>query len=187
MAAVRRIDSDEGWINREFGAIRRQLRELAAAKRLQASTFPAGSVPTTALASPVASGYVAQTVTNFALTTTGGNLITATVTVPSQMTGCALMLVGRVYAANSTAAADYLLARVEISTTTGNALPVPAGATGAPDDAALNVASLATVLTGLTPGGTFDVRLWAKTQNASWAIDAANTADLSGVLSWFAA
>jgi hypothetical protein len=63
----------------------------------------------------------------------------------------------------------------------GNALPVPATTTAA----GTNVAPFSTVLTGLTPGGTFPVQLWASTLTAGWASDPANTADLSGVTLWF--
>lgn len=90
-------------------------------------------------------------------------------------------MTGRVFARNSTAAGDFLYARPVVSGTTGNAVPLNA-AGGA---SVVNVAPFATVLTGLTSGSSFTVALWAATTNAAWATDAANTADLSGVLLWF--
>jgi hypothetical protein len=40
---VRRVDADEGWINRKFAVIERRLEQMAAAKRLPASSLAVGS------------------------------------------------------------------------------------------------------------------------------------------------
>lgn len=182
MARIRHTGSDAGWIGRELATIRRELREQAAAKRLPASTYPAGSIPTTALAQPVAPGAVQQSASGFAVAAAGAVILTSTITVPSGMTSCVVSLVGRCYATNTTAAADTLYARVEVSTVTGTALPVGVPAA----DARTNVATLTTLLTGLSGGATFTVRVWAQSVTANWTASGGNTVDLSGTLSWFA-
>lgn len=179
-------DRGPGRVNRVQRELRREIAEERAARRLRASTFPAGSIPPEALASPSAAGFASLTTSNFAVPTAGATLLSSAVTVPAMMTGCVVSLTGRAYAANTTATDDYLLARVEVDSTQGTALPVHCEPTGSPGAAAVNVATLTTVLTGLTPGGTFDVRLWARTSTADWSATTANTADLSGTLAWFA-
>jgi hypothetical protein len=180
------MDTDPGWINRRFREQDRKIRELRAERKFLRTTIPDGFISTAALADPSAPGYVNLAATNFAVTTTGGNVISTAVSVPSGFTSCVISLVGRVYAVNSTAADDYLLARVEIDTATGTAMPVLATANGTTGDAGVNVAPLATVLAGLPEGDSFNVRLHASTATANWTADVANTADLNGSIVWFA-
>ena len=179
---VRRTDSDEGWVNRRLADLQRQINEQRAAKRLPASTFPPGVIPTSALASPAAPGAVQLSATNFAVAAAGATVLTGTITIPSRMTNCVVSLTARVYATNTTATSDSLYARVEVATVTGTALPVTVPTT----EARVNVATLTTLLTGLTPGATFAVRAWAKTLTADWTASGGNTVDISGTLAWFA-
>lgn len=79
MAGIRRTDTDPGWINRRLADLERQIRELRSAKRLPASTFPPGVIPTAALANPNAPGYVYLTATGFGLAVTGANVISSSV------------------------------------------------------------------------------------------------------------
>lgn len=174
-------DTAPGWMNRRFAHLERDIREMRAEKRLRASSFADASIPSTALTNPSASGYVFQTAAGFALTTAGADVISSAVTVPASFSGCVVVLTGRVYAKNTTAASDTLYARPTVAGMTGNAYPLPvaAGAAGT------NVAPFAVSLSGLTAGTTFTVTMWAQSLTAAWGATAANTADLSGSLSWF--
>lgn len=137
----------------------------------------------------IAPQAVYDSVTNFALTTGLVVLRTTTITVPLGMTSAAVTLVARVYAINpnttggaDAAGADYLTAQASIAGNNGVALPILAkGSSGS----TINVAPVSTVLTGLVPGATFTLTVAAKTQYASWAINAANTVDVSGQILWF--
>lgn len=185
---MRTYDSTPGWVNRELATIKRQIREMRAEKRLARSSFAGvapGAIPLSVVANSSAPGYVNLTATNFALALAGSYLIDSPVTVPDGMTSCVVSLTGRVYAANTTLAVDYLYANVEVNGVTSSAVPMPADVAGARDEVTLNVSPLATVLTGLTAGATFPVRLHAATATADWTADTGNTADLSGLLAWF--
>jgi hypothetical protein len=184
MGKFRGLDTAPGHEGRAIRDLQRQIRELRAAKTLRRSSFadvPTGSIPLSAVGNSSAPGYVYLSATAFALSTVGANVIDSLVTVPTGFTSCVVYLTGRVFAYNSTAVTDYLYARPVVNGAPGNALPVPAATTAA----GTNVAPFSTVLTGLTPGGTFSVQLWASTLTAGWASDPANTADLSGVTLWF--
>lgn len=184
MGKFRRIDADAGRVNRQVRAITRDLREQRAAKRLPASSFTdllPGSIPQSAVTNQSAPGYVSLTTTGSAILAAGGLLIDSSATVPTGFTSCVVSLTARAFAYNSTATDDYLYAQPIAAGVSGNALPVlaPAG------QSAFNVAPVATVLTGLTPGSLVSLQLWAATSAADWAADPSNLADLSGVLLWF--
>ena len=179
-----------GRQNRMKRDLERALREERAAKRFPMTEIPDGSITNEALADPVAGGYVSQSVTGWAPTVAGSYLIDTAVTVPSDFAACIVNLTGRAYGVNTTAADDYLYARAEVYSLTASysatALPVHAAASGAPNDAALNVSPLSVVMSGLTAGDTFNVRLWVATAVADWTADLNNTADLTGSLTWYA-
>lgn len=175
------VRNDIGWIKRQFRDQQRQIKELRAAKRIPGSSFPPGVIPTSALQAPDAPGFVNQTVTAFSLGTTSALLIDTIATVPSGFTSCVVSLVGRVYAVNPTGSTGFLSAQVAVAGSTGNAMPLPVATTLG----GLNVATFATVLTGLSGGSTLAVQLSAWT-DAAWTSDPSNTADLTGSLVWFA-
>jgi hypothetical protein len=197
MRKFRGIDDKPGWEYRELADIRRQLRELRAARTLSGSDFSLvpdnrippsavdlavtapGVIPVDAVSSASTPGYVNLTATNFAVPVAGVNLIDATVPVPIGFSSCVLSLTGRVFAANSTATTDYLYARLSVNGALSNAVPVQTPAAVS----ALNVAASAVVLTSL--GGSFPLRLWAASSAADWAASATNTADLTGGIVWF--
>lgn len=186
MPNYRGLDTDIGWQKREFRKVWTAIREGNAAKRLRASSFaglPAGTIPTVALAAPTAPGYVNLTATNFALSSSGANLISSTVSVPAGFDSCVVSLTGRVFAYNSTASDGYLYARPDVAGSTGNALPLPVAAAGGQADSGIAVATQTALLTGLSD--TFTIRLWAATASGSWTADPAHTADLTGTLLWF--
>lgn len=182
------FDSSPGALRRDINLLKRQFKELRAEKRLARSSFAGvapGAIPLSLVANSSAPGYVNLTATNFPLALAGSYLIDSPVTVPAGMTSCVVSLTGRVYAANTTLAADYLYSNVEVNGITSSAVPMPAAAAGALAEVTLNVSPLALVLTGLTAGATFQVRLHAATATADWTADTGNTADLSGLLAWF--
>lgn len=149
--------------------------------------FPTGIIPASALKQATAEpGLVSLTATGFSLSTTSTALLSATAVVPTGFSACVVSLVGRVFAANSTATAGYLSAQVQVAGVTGSAVPVHVGAAGATDDAALNVATFASVLTGLVAGDTVALQLSAWTDAATWSVDVSNLADLTGTIVWFA-
>jgi hypothetical protein len=142
--------------------------------------FPAGVIPPTALKVATAQpGLVNLTQTGFALGTSAADLVTATITVPPGFTGCAVNLLGRVYAANPTASTGFLSAQTKIAGVAGNAIPVRVVAAAA----GVNPAPLATLLTGLFPGSTFSVAVsgWA---DAAWSANPSNLVDLTGSIVW---
>lgn len=136
-----------------------------------------------------APGLAAGGTTNFALTTTMATLFTLTMTVPPGFTQCAVSVSSRVYAINpnttggaDAAGADYIYTRTNIAGTYPTALPILVGGSG---NSAVSVAPFSQLLTGLTPGSTFDITVEAKTSYAAWAANTLNLVDLSGFLSWF--
>lgn len=183
---IRRTDTDPGWVNRELRALRRDVAELRAAKRLPGSTFPPGIIPTSSLKSPAAPGYVSLLTSGFAVDLIGGYAVDESVSVPDLFTSCVIALTGRVYALNSTVTDDYLLARVEIDAVTGTALPVHATPSGTPGSGQVNVCAISTVITDLSVGDTFPIRLFVGTAGADWAADPDNVAELTGSIVWFA-
>lgn len=186
---LRHTDTSPGWIKRELRAVHRELRELRAERRLRSSSFDGVIVPTESQEHPIGGGAVSASVTNFAPTLAGLYVIDQTVIVPSPFTAVVVNVTARAYAVNDQLTDDYLYCAAEVEGSAGpvtaTALPAHAAPAGDPDEAAMNVAPLGTVLTGLTPGQTFDIRLWVSTATADWAAHTDNAADISGALTWF--
>jgi hypothetical protein len=172
----------------ELDKLRREVNYLRGARgTIARGEFPAGVIPPNALQQATAQpGLVSLTVTGFALTTTPTAVLSGSAAVPAGFSGCVVSLVGRVYAGNTTASAGFLSAQAKINGVSGNAVPVHVGVSGQPDDTALNVATCSVVLTDLTPGAVVPVQLLAWTDAAAWTADAANLADLTGTVAWFA-
>lgn len=152
-------------------------------------TLRGGIIGNDALTTPTAPGVVWATASNFAVSTSYTTLITRTVTVPPGFTSAAVSLTGRVFAIdpNTTggsngSGADYLYALTTIAGIDGNGLPIPLGGY---NGSIINACPLSTILTGLTPGGTFTVSLSAASSFQAFAADASNTADLGGSILWF--
>lgn len=139
-------------------------------------------LPNSMLASPVAPGSIYDSRTNFALTTTLTNIRTTTITVPAGFTQAAVSVVVRVQAFNNTASLDYLYAQANIAGFNGYALPLAVTGSGG---SGINVSPFSTVLSGLTPGGSFTVQIAAQTAFANWAADTDNVAEVSGSILWF--
>ena len=156
-------------------------------------SLPAGIIDNDALTSPTKSQMVQTDATNFALTTTYTTKVTSTITVPAGFTAAVIAITGRVLAFNTNstggadaAGADYLRARPSIAGVVG--IPLPLVVAGS-NSSVVNVAPMATVLTGLTPGGTFTITVEVKSDYQSWAANALeangwNKVVLSGIISW---
>ena len=120
---------------------------------------------------------------NFALShTTASTFTSATVTVPAGFTSAVVSLVGRVFATNPNTGADYLSAVTKIDGVGGDSVPLLVGGSGGSGH---NVSSIARVLPGLTPGGTFVLALLGNSNIADWAANASNVAEVSGTILWF--
>lgn len=145
-------------------------------------TLRGGIIGNESLTSPVAPGSIYDSRTNFALTTTLTNIRTTTITIPAGFTQAAVSVVVRVQAFNNTASLDYLYAQANIAGFNGYALPLAVTGSGG---SGINVSPFSTVLSGLTPGGSFSVQIAAQTAFANWAADADNVAETSGSILWF--
>ena len=151
-------------------------------------SLPAGIIDNAALASPVIPESVYDIATNFGLTISYVTKTSVTVEVPAGFTKAVVAMVGRVFAYNPNTTggggdgADYLYGRVTIAGVAGVGLPsvVPGWSSSG-----LNVAPMSRVLSGLTPGSTFDILLSARTSYAAWAAHADHNAELSGNIMWF--
>lgn len=182
---LRHTDTAPGWINRRFRDVDRQIRELRAEKRLRHSSFTGVVVPIESQEYPTGGGAVSASTSSYTPTLAGAYVLDQTVTDPSPFNAVLVNVTGRAYAVNTTTADDYLYTAAEVDTFAGTALPVHAAPTGDPDEAALNVSPLSVVLTGLTAGQTFPIRLQVRTAVADWPAHLDNVADLSGALTWF--
>ena len=140
-----------------------------------------GSVNNDALTSPVVPQGVWFYAQNFAVTTAAGTFASSTITVPAGMTSAVVTVVSRLAVVNSTAAADYLSCVSKIAGSGGLSLQhgINAGFTD------FNVSPFSKVLSGLTPGGTFLLEVQGNTAVATWAANAANTAEMTGTILWF--
>jgi hypothetical protein len=129
----------------------------------------------------LAPGIVYQVGTNFALSTSPAAILTVPVTVPLGMTSACVAITARVWAVNP-GAADWLYASVNVGGYVGEALPLPAGASGG---VVSNTVPLTVLLSGLGVGASFNVAVWANSFSNAWAANAGNTVELTGSVQWF--
>lgn len=153
--AVRRLDADEGWINRKFADLQRQLNELRAAKRLQAATIGKGGLTVkdggnitildgagvevwSALDGPIKSFSHAQSLDSPGLTSSWAEYLTYTVPIPSGFTSCMISLF------TSTGATAAVGGTINVGTrpvANGGALAGPGLATGSATSSPVSVTS----------------------------------------------
>lgn len=145
-------------------------------------TLRSGIIGNDALTNPVVPGYLFASANTFGVTTTLTNILTRNVTVPSGCTQLAASVTGRVYATNNTAGLDYLYGQANIAGFNGNALPL---AVSGSNGTGTNISPFSVLLTGLTPGSNVAFQMAASTAFASWASNASNVVELSGLLLWF--
>lgn len=137
----------------------------------------------------VTAGGVYQSATNFALSTSMVALASTTLVVPTGMTGVSITATGRVYSLNPNTTGgsngtggDAIYAQVNIGGVTGYGLPTGISGSGG---FATSVASLTSVVTGLTAGATVVVAVNGASGYAAIAANASNTAELSASVLWF--
>jgi hypothetical protein len=152
-------------------------------------SLPAGIINNDALTSPTVPQSIYATTNTYVVTTTETTRAAVTVTVPAGFTAAVVNVMGRVDGRNGNstggwdgAGGDLLHSRSVIAGVPGLDMDLSVLGSG---DHAVSVMPLATVLTGLTPGGTFILaaNVWSEYQN--WPAHAKNIAEISGTVTWY--
>jgi hypothetical protein len=152
-------------------------------------SLPAGIIGNDALTSPSAPQSIYATTNTYAVTTTETTRASVTVTVPAGFTAAVVNVMGRVDGRNGNstggwdaAGGDLLHTRAVIAGVPGIDMDLSVLGNGDHD---VSVMPLATVLPGLTPGGTFVLaaNVWSEYQN--WPAHAKNIAEISGTITWY--
>jgi len=129
------------------------------------------------------------TTNTYVVTTTETTRASVTVTVPAGFTAAVVNVMGRVDGRNGNttggwdaAGGDLLHTRAVIAGVPGLDMDLSVLGSGDHD---VSVMPLATVLPGLTPGGTFVLaaNVWSEYQN--WPAHAKNIAEISGTVTWY--
>jgi len=146
-----------------------------------------GIVGNDALTSPVIPGSVWQTASNFALNTSWSTVITATVTVPAGVTSAAVSAKGSVTGfmnQDSPDGVDYLYGMLFVASDSSGTYPLAVSDLGGSGTVHL---FRDTVLTGLTPGGSFVIALQASTGYETWTSPSSpgNSARLGASIQWY--
>lgn len=144
-------------------------------------SLPAGIIDNAALANPIAAQQIFFYTQNFAITAAGGTYASQTITVPAGFTKAVVAVTSRLYGINSTAGLDRLSCVTKIAGSGGFSFQFTVNS----GDAGFNVSPFSTILTGLTPGGTFLLEVRGNTQVANWAASPINTAEMNGSILWF--
>ena len=150
-------------------------------------SLPAGIINNDALASPVIPGSVWQTASNFALNTSWSTVVTATVTVPTGVTSAAVSAKGSVTGfmnQDSPDNVDYLYGMLFVASASSGTYPLAVSDLGG--SGTVHVFR-DTVLTGLTPGGSFIIALQASTGYETWTSPSSpgNSARLGASIQWY--
>jgi hypothetical protein len=147
-----------------------------------------GSVSNTALTNPVRGDSAYQSATNFALTTSGTTpLVSQSWFTPAGFTTANILIVGRVFAYNTTASLDYLFARsrVYVPATSqvayGTALPL---AVSGNNGSGINQSPVSVKVQSLTDGQEIRLEIQGWTNTAGWSASSGNTADVAGQIIW---
>jgi len=152
-------------------------------------SLPAGIINNDALTSPTVPQFIYATTNTYVVTITETTRASVTVTVPAGFTAAVVSVMGRVDGRNGNttggwdaAGGDLLHSRSVIAGVPGLDMDLSVLGSG---DHAVSVMPLATVLTGLTPGGTFVLaaNVWSEYQN--WPAHAKNIAEISGTVTWY--
>jgi hypothetical protein len=150
--------------------------------------FRAGAILNDWLANPVRGDSAFSSTSNFALTTTGTTpLVSQSWYTPTGFTTANVLIVGRVFAYNSTASLDYLFARSRVyvpssgQTGYGIGLPLAVSASGG---SGLNSSPISVKVENLTDGQEIRLEIQGWTNTAGWAANAGNVADVAGQIIW---
>jgi len=209
------IPAGEDWLVRKVADLERAVRELGpsiaksfapviADLQAKQATLDAQQVTLTAAVADIAANLasindlltkvvtpqiVSFSAANFALATTSAFAATLTVTVPAGFTKAAIYVTSRAIAFNPNTTggldglgADYMNCASKIDTVRGTAIDLrTAGGSISP----CSVDPYAQVLTGLTGGGTFVLGVLVQSNIAGWAANAANFAEMNGLINWY--
>jgi hypothetical protein len=138
-------------------------------------SLPAGIINNDALSNPVVPDGKYASTSGFGITFAGSFVASLTQTIPSGCTGCIVTATGSVLGQNSTASSDQLYTSIGINGGFPAQFPTGVGAgTGN-----TSTRGRTSYLTGLTPGGTLTVAVYASTGVASWAASPNNAAEIS--------
>jgi hypothetical protein len=150
--------------------------------------LPNGSVNDAWLTNPIRGDSAFSSASNFALTTTGTTpLVSQSWYTPTGFTTADVLIVGRVFAYNSTASLDYLFARSRVyvpssgQTGYGIGLPLAVSASGG---SGLNSSPISVKVENLTDGQEIRLEIQGWTNTAGWAANAGNVADVAGQIIW---
>jgi hypothetical protein len=147
-----------------------------------------GSIGNEALTNPVRGDSAYTAAYGFGVTTTGTTpLASQSWLTPKGFTTADILIMGRVFAINSTAGLDYLNARSRVYVPStgaegyGNAMPLAVSASGG---SGLNQSPISIKVEGLTDGQEIRLEIQAWTSFANWAADGNNIADVAGQIIW---
>lgn len=192
----------EDYLVREIADLKRSIRELAAAnpfgpmgikpqmggmvvegyQTVNGSmsingplSLQPGSVPNTALESPVQTAAASNGVTNYAIDTVSTVRASLALTVPAGFTKAIVIANAAAMGTNSGTAQDYLYASAVVAGVNGGELY-----TSAPAGVGASVsAQFQPTLTGLTGGDTITVSVATRAGSATWAAATANQASIA--------
>jgi len=180
----RNLPAGEDHVMRRLADLERAYRELVASTAVRP-----GSLGNDALTSPVVPQAISGEVDNFGLTVAGAAIIALPFTIPAGVTKACFLVTFELLVRNSRAVADQEGATTEIDfggtpsmAYLGNILrTVAAGQWPNEPD----IVSDAYTATGLTPGGTLTVQVYANSLGANWAASSGNYVKLRGFILWF--
>jgi hypothetical protein len=143
-----------------------------------------GKVSNDALTNPVQLDYVYASALGYGIDTIAGGTpkVTKTLTTPAGFTQAGVYVTSKVYAINDTTGLDYLYSRTRIDGIYGVSTPFPATANGG---STTSFDPSSWVVKGLTGGQTFVIDVQAWSSFGSWSADAANSANINGIVFWF--
>lgn len=152
-------------------------------------SLPGGIINNDALASPSKPESFFFWTSNFAITTTATIKATKTVTVPAGFTSAVVVMNTRLMGINNNttgglngAGADYLITEAGIAGSYSAGLSVIVLGSNSSN---ISVNPTSAVLTGLTPGGTFDLTLRVRTSFFTWAANGSTWDECSGIIIWY--
>lgn len=178
------LPAGEDHVMRRLADLERAYRELVASTAVRP-----GSLGNDTLTSPVVPEAISGQTVDFALPMAGVALAAQTFTIPSGVTSACFVVTSALNVRNTRAVSDQMAGTIEIDF--GGALAM-----------AYLASTLSTVLagqwlttpataidtyvqSGLTPGGTLTVQLYANAVGANWAGTSGNQATLRGFILWF--
>jgi len=151
-------------------------------------TLRGGIIGNEALSNPVRGDSAYTAASGFALTTTGATpLASQSWLTPAGFTTADILIVGRVFAYNSTAGLDYLQARSRVYVPStgaqGYGIAMPVAVTGG-SGSGKNDSPISIKVENLAAGQEIRLEVQGWTSFAGWAANGGNMADVSGQIIW---